>query len=118
MWPVVNGYPDQARDWMATQDMLAHFDAAFARVNWKDKEIPVKSWASALGITTKMSAEQAAARITYRLTGYSWSAADLAVVTARLRGGYTGATLTKTQIKNRLPLAVHLVFCSPYFMLR
>ncbi len=118
MWPVVNGYPDQARDWMATQDMLAHFDAAFARVNWKDKEIPVKSWASALGITTKMTAEQAAARITYRLTGYSWNAADLAVVTARLRGGYTGATLTKTQIKNRLPLAVHLVFCSPYFMLR
>lgn len=118
MWPVVNGYPDQARDWMATQDMLAHFDAAFARVNWKDKEIPVKSWASALGVTTSMTAEQAASRITYRLTGYSWNAADLAVITARLRGGYTGSTLTKNQIKNRLPLAVHLVFCSPYFMLR
>lgn len=118
MWPVVNGYPDQARDWMATQDMLAHFDAAFARVFWKDKEIPVKSWATALGITTKMSAEQAASRITRDLTGYRWSSTDLAVVTARLRGSYTGATLTKKQITERLPLAVHLVFCSPYFMLR
>jgi uncharacterized protein (DUF1800 family) len=118
MWPVVNGYPDQARDWMATQDMLAHFDAAFARVFWTDKEIPVKSWAKALGVTTSMTPEQAAARITTNLTGYTWSATDLAVVVARLRGSSTAAKLTKTQLKNRLPLAVHLVFCSPYFMLR
>jgi uncharacterized protein (DUF1800 family) len=118
MWPVVNGYPDQAKDWMATQDMLAHFDAAFARVFWKDKEIPVKSWAKALGVTTAMTAEQAAARITVTLTGYTWSAADLAVIATRLRGGYTSPTLTKGQLKDRLPLAVHLVFCSPYFMLR
>lgn len=118
MWPVVNGYPDQAGDWMATQDMLAHFDAAFARTSWTDKEIPVASWAKALGITTAMTPEQAAARVAYQLTGYSWDSDDLAVVAARLRGDHRGRTLTKQQITERLPLAVHLVFCSPYFMLR
>lgn len=118
MWPVVNGYPDQAADWMTTQDMLAHFNSAFARVFWKDKEIPVKSWAKALGITPGMAVDKAAARIASRLTGYSWSASDLAVITKRLRGGSSSTVLSKAQITNRLPLAVHLVFCSPYFMLR
>jgi len=118
MWPVVNGYPDQATDWMATQDLLAHFDMAFARVFWKDPEIPVKSWATALGVTTAMTADQAAGRITHNLTGYAWSATDQTVIANRLRGSYPGSKLTKAQIKERLPLAVHLVFCSPYFMLR
>jgi len=118
MWPVVDGYPDQAKDWMATQDMLAHLDSAHARVFWKDSEIPVKSWASALSVTPGLTAERAAGRITTNLTGYRWPAADLAVVTARLRGGSASNVLTKNQIKSRLPAAVHLVFSSPYFLLR
>lgn len=117
MWPVVNGYPDQASDWMATQDVLAGFDAAFARVFWKDKEIPVKSWSAALGVKPGMTAEQIAAKITYKITGYRWSATDLAVITNRLSSN-PKRVFTKSWIKKRLPKAVHLVFCSPYFMLR
>lgn len=116
MWDTVNGYPDQARVWTSTQAMLANFDAAYARVFWGDKEVPVKSWASALGITPGMTAQEAAARTTYRLTGYTWTAADLAVVVAKF--GSPTRVLSKNRIKDRLPIAVHLVFCSPYFMLR
>jgi uncharacterized protein (DUF1800 family) len=116
MWDTVNGYPDQAGVWTSTQAMLANFDAAYARVFWGDKEVPTKSWASALGIKPGMTAQAAAARTTYLLTGYTWTATDLAVVVAKF--GSPTRVLTKAQIKNRLPVAVHLVFCSPSFMLR
>lgn len=116
MWDTVNGYPDQAKVWTSTQAMLANFDTAFARVFWGDKEVPVKSWAAALGIKPGMTAQTAAARTAYKLTGYSWTAGDLAVLVAKF--GSPGHVLTKKQIKDRLPVAVHLVFCSPYFGLR
>lgn len=116
MWDTVNGYPDQAKVWTSTQAMLANFDTVYARVFWKDKEVPTKSWPSALGIKAGMTAQAAAARTTYLLTGYTWSATDLAVVVAKF--GSPTKVLTKAQIKERLPVAVHLVFCSPYFMLR
>jgi uncharacterized protein (DUF1800 family) len=116
MWDTVNGYPDQARVWTSTQAMLANFDAAYARVFWGDKEFPVKSWATALGIKAGMTAQQAATTTASKLTGYTWSAADLAVLIAKF--GSPAHVLTKGQIKDRLPVAVHLVFCSPYYGLR
>ena len=116
MWDTVNGYPDQAKVWTSTQAMLANFDTAFARVFWRDTEFPVKSWASALGIKAGMTAQQAATTTAYKLTGYSWAPGDLAVLVAKF--GSPAHVLTKAQIKDRLPVAVHLVFCSPYYGLR
>ena len=118
MWPVVDGYPDQAPDWMATQALLGHFYNANARVNWgNDKEFPSKSWASALGVKRGMTATAAASRITTDLTGYTWPARHLAVVTARIQGDGP-ATLTGDQVKDNLGRTLHLVLCSPYFKLR
>lgn len=118
MWPVVNGYPDQAQDWMATQALLAHFYTANARVNWgNDKEFPSKSWASALGITKGMTAQEAAAKISTDLTGFTWNAKHLALVTARIKGD--GPTkLTADQIRYNLGKTIHFVLCSPYFKIR
>ncbi|HEY3338793.1 MAG TPA: DUF1800 domain-containing protein [Propionicimonas sp.] len=118
MWPVVNGYPDQAPAWMGTQALLAHFYSANARVNWgNDKEFPSKSWARALGITKGMTAEAAAARITGDLTGFTWNAKHLAVVTARIKGDGP-SKLTGDQITANLGKTIHFVLCSPYFKIR
>lgn len=117
MWGVVDGYPDQAVDWMTSQDLLAHWNSAYARVNWTDPEIPVQSWAKALGITKGMDVTAAATRIAWYVTGYNWKAEHIARVATRLRGS-GGRKLTADQLRDNLPLAVHLVFCSPYFMLR
>ena len=118
MWPVVNGYPDQATDWAATQAMLGHFYTANARVNWgNDKEFPSKSWASALSIKKGMTAAAAASRITTDLTGFTWDAKHLGLVTARIKGSGP-ATLTSDQIKYNLGKTIHFVLCSPYFKIR
>ncbi len=118
MWPVVNGYPDQAPAWMATQAVLAHIYSANARVNWgNDKEFPSKSWASSLGITKGMTADAAAAKITGDLTGFTWNAKHLAVVTARIKGAGP-SKLTADQIKYNLGKTIHFVLCSPYFKIR
>lgn len=118
MWPVVNGYPDQAQAWMATQAMLAHFYSANARVNWgNDKEFPSKSWASALGVTKGMTAVAAATKISTDLTGFTWNAKHLALVTARIKGDGP-AILTSDQLKYNLGKTIHFVLCSPYFKIR
>ena len=118
MWPVVNGYPDQAQAWMATQAMLAHFYSANARVNWgNDKEFPSKSWASALGVTKGMTAVAAATKISTDLTGFTWNAKHLALVTARIKGDGPDI-LTSDQLKYNLGKTIHFVLCSPYFKIR
>ncbi len=118
MWPVVNGYPDQAQAWMATQALLAHFYSANARVNWgNDKEFPSKSWASALGVKKGMTAEDAATKITTDLTGFTWNAKHLALVSARIKGDGP-SKLTGDQIEYNLGKTIHFVLCSPYFKIR
>ena len=121
MWPVVDGYPDQAPDWMATQALLAHWYTANARINWgTDKQWPSKygSWASALGVKKGQLATDVAKKLTRRLTGYTWKQEHLDIVVARLKGDRGGATLTSDQVKHNLGPALHFIFCSPYFMLR
>lgn len=121
MWPVVDGYPDQAADWMATQAMLSHWYSANAKVNWgDDKEWPSKysSWRTALGVKKGQTAEAVAAKLTRDITGYTWPADHLAIVIARLKGSGTGTTLSSDQIKYNLAPALHFIFSSPYFMLR
>jgi hypothetical protein len=103
---------------MATQAMLAHFYSANARVNWgNDKEFPSKSWASALGVTKGMTADAVALRITTDLTGFTWNAKHLALVTARIKGDGP-SKLTGDQIKYNLGKTIHFVLCSPYFKIR
>ncbi len=121
MWPIVDGYPDQATDWMATQALLAHWYSVNARVNWgNDKQWPSSyaSWASALGVKKGQVATEVAERLTMRLTGYSWRPEHLEIVVARLLGDGTGRTLTSAQVKYNLGPALHFVFASPYFKLR
>jgi len=79
--------------------------------------LPSKSWASALGVKKGMTAAAAATRITTDLTGYTWPASHLAVVTGRLQGNGP-ATLTADQVKYNLGRTIHFVLCSPYFKLR
>lgn len=119
MWPVIDGYPDQATDWCSTQAMLAHWYTANARVNWgDDKEWPSKSWASALGVKKGQPIADVAASLTLALTGYTWPSAHLAPVVARLKGSGSGATLTADQLKHNLGRTLHFIFASPYFKLR
>ncbi len=121
MWPVVDGYPDQARDWLATQALLSHWYTVNARVNWgNDKEWPseYKSWASALGVKKGQTISTVAAKLTRDLTGYTWPQTHLDVVVARLKGDGTGATLTANQVKYNVGPTLHFIFSSPYFMLR
>lgn len=118
MWPVIDGYPDQAVDWCSTQAMLAHWYTANARVNWgDDKEWPSKSWANALGVKKGQSAKKAAESLTLAITGYTWPEGHLAPVVARLRGD-GGSTLTSDQIKLNLGRTLHFILASPYFKLR
>lgn len=121
MWPVVNGYPDNASAWMATQALLGHWYSANARVNWgTDKEWPSKysSWASALGVKKGQVIADVAKKLTTDLTGYAWKDEHLAIVVARLSDGGTGATLSADQLKYNLAPTLHFIFASPYFMLR
>jgi uncharacterized protein (DUF1800 family) len=121
MWPVVNGYPDQAGDWMGTQAMLSAWYSANAQTNWDhDKDWPSKygSWRTALGLKAGMLATDAAAKITTNLTGYTWSQAHLDIVVARLKGDGTAETLDSNQLKWYLGRTLDFVFCSPYFRLR
>ncbi len=121
MWPVVDGYPDQAGDWMAAAAMLGHWYTANAKVNWgNDKEWPSKysSWKTALKVKKGQTAEAVAARLTRDLTGYTWPAEHLDIVVARLKGTGTGTTLTSDQIRYNLGPALHFIFASPYFKLR
>lgn len=118
MWPVIDGYPDQAGDWCSTQAMLAHWYSANARVNWgDDKEWPSKSWAGALGVKKGQKADEVARSLTLAITGYTWPAKHLATVTARLRGN-GGKKLTADQVKYNLGPTLHFIFASPYFKLR
>ena len=119
MWPVVDGYPDQASDWLTTQALLTHWDNAYAMLFWDGmvEEFPRPSLAKALGVKAGQQAADVAARITLGLTGYRWPAAHLQRVTTLLIGS-EGTKLTADQIKEYLPGAVHFVFTSPYFMLR
>jgi hypothetical protein len=121
MWPVVNGFPDQAAEWMGTQAMLSAFYSANARTNWgNDEDWPSKygSWRSALGLKKGMLAADAAAKITLNLTGYTWPRDHLDIVISRLKGGGTAETLDSDQLKNNLGRALDFIFCSPYFRLR
>lgn len=119
MWPVIDGYPDQATDWCSTQAMLAHWYSANALVNWgKDKEWPSKSWAGALGVKKGQPIAEVASSLTLTLTGYTWPAAHLAPVISRLRGNGSGSTLTADQLKHNLGRTLHFIFASPYFKLR
>lgn len=121
MWPVVDGYPDQAGDWLGTQALLSAWYSANARTNWgKDGQWPssYSSWASALGLKKGVTAVDAARRITTDLTGYTWSPEHVEVVVARLKGDGTGTTLSSAQLRDNLGAALDFVFCSPYFRLR
>lgn len=121
MWPVVDGYPDQATDWMATQALLAHWYSTNARLNWgEDKEWPSKysSWKSALKVKKGQNIEAVAAKLTRDLTGYTWPPQHLAIVVARLKGSGPGSTLSSDQLRYNLAPALHFIFASPYFMLR
>jgi uncharacterized protein (DUF1800 family) len=119
MWPVVDGYPDQAADWLTTQALLTHWDNAYAMLFWDGilDEFQRPSLAKALGVKPGQRTADAAARLTLALTGYTWPPAHLDRVTALLVAD-EGTTLTKAQIREYLPGAVHFVFTSPYFMLR
>jgi uncharacterized protein (DUF1800 family) len=119
MWPVVDGYPDQASDWLTTQALLTHWNNAYAMLFWSGMmdAFPRPSLAKALGVKAGQQASDVAARITRQLTGYTWPAAHLERVTALLIGG-EGPKLTAPQISEYLRGAVHFVFTSPYFMLR
>ena len=121
MWPVVNGYPDQAPAWMATQALLGHWYSANARVNWgNDKQWPssYSSWASALGVKKGQVITEVAKKLTSTITGYTWTDEHLAIVVQRLSDGGTGSTLSSDQVKYNLGPALHFIFASPYFMLR
>jgi hypothetical protein len=64
-----------------------------------------------------MTAQEAAVRISTDLTGFTWNARHLALVTARIKGD--GPTkLTADQIKYNLGKTIHFVLCSPYFKIR
>ena len=119
MWPVIDGYPDQATDWCSTQAMLAHWYTANALVNWgKDKEWPSKSWESALGVKVNQPITDVARSLTLAITGYTWPEAHLAQVIARLRGDSGATRLTADQLKHNLGRTLHFIFASPYFKLR
>ncbi|MFT4110460.1 DUF1800 family protein [Propionicimonas sp.] len=121
MWPVVDGYPDQASAWMATQALLGHWYSANARINWgSDSEWPSKysTWAKALGVKKGQVITDVAKRLTTDLTGYRWTQAHLDIVAGRLKGTGTGTTLSSDQVRNNLGPALHFIFASPYFMLR
>lgn len=119
MWPVIDGYPDQAPDWCSTQSMLAHWYTANARVNWgDDKEWPSQSWAKALGVKKGQPITDVARSLTLKLTGYTWPAKHLAQVTARLKGDGKGSKLTEDQLTYNLGRTLHFIFASPYFKLR
>ncbi len=101
--------------------MMAHWFSANARANWgNDKEWPSKysSWAKALKVKTGQAIPEIASRLTLELTGYTWSSEHLDIVIARLKGDKDTNELTATQLKHNLGLALHFIFCSPYFMLR
>jgi uncharacterized protein (DUF1800 family) len=121
LWPVVNGYPDRAPAWMATQALLAHWYSANARVNWGNDSqwtSDYGSWASALGVKKGQVITDVAKKLTSTLTGYTWKQEHLAIVVTRLSDGAKGTTLTSDQVKNNLAPTLHFIFASPYFMLR
>jgi hypothetical protein len=64
-----------------------------------------------------MTAVAAATKISTDLTGFTWNAKHLALVTARIKGDGPD-TLTSDQLKYNLGKTIHFVLCSPYFKIR
>ena len=80
-------------------------------------------WVSILQVKAGESAWQTAQRITWHLTGYTWSDAHLAQVAGILAGlpesgEATSWTVTQTETDTYTFQAVRLCFASPYGLLR
>lgn len=121
-WPHVDGYPDQAADWVNSNMLRGQWNTAEVIVNGWSKEFPLPPLAETFGFTVGEDLRAAVERLTLHLTGWKWALADIDVIAATLNDlGTTvptaGAKVTDATV-TRLAFAVRAVACSPYFLMR
>lgn len=123
-WFYVNGYPDTSEHWTQSAKLQAIWNAAEGvMAGWESEEFPVPSLRSRFGLKVGGSVAAAAKTLTEQITGWTWSAADQAVVASWIhnRGTATApstATLTEAMLEYNVPMAARLVAASPHFMAR
>ena len=123
MYGTVDGYPDTAEYWMSAGTTMAMWNGAQNAVDGDKKESGGTDWPTALSISAGQPALETARRISWHLTGYAWTDAELSGVAEVLAGlpvSGSAATWTVTD-KNLIAFAEHAVrlcFCSPYAFLR
>ena len=122
-YPTVDGYPDTAEYWMSSSLLMTMWNGAQHMAHGDKQETGVTDWVSILQVKAGESAWQTAQRITWHLTGYTWSDAHLAQVAGILAGlpesgEATSWTVTQTETDTYTFQAVRLCFASPYGLLR
>jgi len=121
-WSPPNGYPDDKESWSSTMPMLQRWRLVHFLVDWKvggegsDKED------RRLIFTTPTSIKTPTAVVNYwsnRLLGYSLPATEQQAVVEFLAAGRNAdLDLPETQLTDRLPYTLALIFMSPSFQCR
>lgn len=119
-WPHVDGYPDTADAWNNSQTTLAMWNIAVHICVGDIEEFGAADWPKALGVKAGDPLLATVRRLTMQLTGWEWSAEDVAAAAVPLRPWRTvsASDVFDGESLGNLRFAVRLIFCSPYAFLR
>lgn len=123
-WAAVDGYPDRGENWLTSnvhkEVMNAAENVAF---RWNPEIKYNATLAQTYNIKAGQNAIQKATELTLKLTGYNWSAKNIAVIASWLANkGQAPVTSTTVipdgDIDYNVNEAIRLIWASPYFMAR